>query len=74
MKDSPYWQRLRELFHPALELDETARAEFLDQACAADEALRREIESLVAAAREIEAGGSMNRNKYRGRRECSRRS
>ncbi len=42
------WRRVKELCHGALELNESRRAEFLDCACAGDEALRREVESLLA--------------------------
>jgi serine/threonine protein kinase len=47
MGDSP-WQRVEELFHQAAELAPEARPAFLDQACAGDESLRREVESLLA--------------------------
>jgi serine/threonine protein kinase len=47
--DPVRWQRLNELFEQAEELDATARAAFLAQACADDEALRREVEALFAA-------------------------
>lgn len=48
--DEARWERIRELFHEAVDLDESARRAFLDAACAGDEALRREIESLVTSA------------------------
>jgi len=41
------WQEIEEVFHSALALDSSQRAEFLKTACAGDEALRREVESLV---------------------------
>jgi hypothetical protein len=41
------WQQIEKLYHSALELDESRRAAFLDQACSGDEALRREVESLL---------------------------
>ena len=47
MSDSR-WQRVEEIFHQAAELAPEARPAFLDQACAGDESLRREIESLLA--------------------------
>jgi serine/threonine-protein kinase len=37
------------LFHSALELDLSERGAFLDQMCGEDDALRREVESLLAA-------------------------
>lgn len=43
------WEKIGELYHQALELDEDERAAFLEQACAEDEAARREVESLIAA-------------------------
>lgn len=46
---SAYWQRLEQLFHQAIELDESARRCFLGEACAGDAALREEVESLVAS-------------------------
>jgi tetratricopeptide (TPR) repeat protein len=41
------WRRIEEIFHHAAEAAPNARAAFLDQACAGDEALRREVESLL---------------------------
>jgi len=41
------WQRVEDIFHQAVELAPEARAAFLDQACGADESLRREVESLL---------------------------
>jgi len=43
------WQRVRELFHSALERDPATRGDYLDQACAGDADLRREVDSLIAA-------------------------
>ena len=43
------WQKIKELFHEALELEANGRAAFLDEVCAGDDDLRREIESLLAA-------------------------
>ena len=42
------WRRVEELFQQALELDEGQRAEFLQSACAGDDGLRHEVESLLA--------------------------
>ncbi|MDT5123658.1 MAG: eukaryotic-like serine/threonine-protein kinase [Acidobacteriota bacterium] len=44
-----HWQQIKELFHSAIELEPGARAAFLDAACAQDDSLRREVESLIAA-------------------------
>ncbi len=42
------WQRIEEIFHRAAELAPEARSGFLDQACGADQAIRQEVESLLA--------------------------
>jgi hypothetical protein len=41
-------QRIEQLYHAARERDPGDRAAFLEQACAGDDALRREVESLLA--------------------------
>ncbi|MDQ3252961.1 MAG: serine/threonine protein kinase, partial [Acidobacteriota bacterium] len=41
------WQEVERLYHAALECEEEARAAYLAEACAGDEALRREVESLL---------------------------
>ena len=43
------WQQINQLFHSALEHVRDQRAAFLARACADDEALRAEVESLVAS-------------------------
>ena len=43
------WQRIKELFGEALELDAAERKAFLDSACEGDSSLRREVDSLLAA-------------------------
>jgi serine/threonine-protein kinase len=43
------WRRLEELFHAAVERDAATRAAYLDEACGSDAALRKEVESLIAA-------------------------
>ena len=43
------WQRINDLFHTALEREPGERAAFLVHACAGDEGLRREVESLLAS-------------------------
>ncbi len=48
------WRQVDQLFHSALEREPEGRAAFLDQACGGDEALRREVESLLAADAETE--------------------
>ena len=42
------WDQVGKLYHDALELEPEQRAVFLDQACAGDASLRREVESLLA--------------------------
>src|SRR5215218_2830469 len=42
------WQHIEEIYHTAIELDESERIAFLERACPGDENLRREIESLLA--------------------------
>jgi serine/threonine protein kinase/Tfp pilus assembly protein PilF len=41
------WQQIERLFHSALAQEPAERAEFLKEGCAGDEALRREMESLL---------------------------
>jgi serine/threonine protein kinase/tetratricopeptide (TPR) repeat protein len=69
------WSQIERLYHEALELDKDERAAFLTRACAGDESLRREVESLLesdsqagsfiespaiqVAARSIAADGSL---------------
>ncbi len=42
------WQQVEQLYHAALERGAEERAAFLAEACAGDEGLRREVESLLA--------------------------
>src|SRR5690242_9195570 len=42
------WRRVEELYHAALARDARDRALFLGDACAGDDALRRDVESLLA--------------------------
>lgn len=42
------WRRVEELYHAALPRDAHERALFLWDACAGDDALRRDVESLLA--------------------------
>jgi len=42
------WRQIEDIFHRAVELAPEARSAFLDQACGADQSLRREVESLLA--------------------------
>jgi serine/threonine protein kinase len=45
----PEWEKVKEVFTGALELPVAERAAFLAESCGADEALRGEVESLLAA-------------------------
>src|SRR5216684_892515 len=46
------WQKLEQVFHAALQVEEGRRGEFVRHSCAGDENLRREIEPLLAHHRE----------------------
>ena len=46
--DSDRWKQVEEIYHAALQREESARAAFLEQACAGDEAMRLRVESLLA--------------------------
>ena len=48
------WERIERLYHEALERAEPERAAFLAEACAGDEELRREVESLLRFDRRAE--------------------
>ena len=41
------YQQIGDLYHAALEVDARERAAFLERACAGDEEMRREVESLI---------------------------
>src|SRR6476469_7337487 len=43
------WQQLKQLFQSALERNPAERSAFLSQACADDEVLRSEVESLISS-------------------------
>jgi serine/threonine protein kinase len=43
------WEQVGKIYHSALELKADERCAFLDRACADDETLRQEVESLLAA-------------------------
>src|SRR5262245_43866611 len=48
MMERDRWEQIERLYHAALERDPEARERFLDEACANDEALRREVAGLLA--------------------------
>lgn len=43
------WQQINRLYHSALGREPKHRSAFLDEACAGDEAVRKEVEGLIAA-------------------------
>src|SRR5215813_629245 len=47
MMDRVRWEQIERLYHAALEQDPEAREAFLDEACAGDELLRGDVESLL---------------------------
>ncbi|MDQ3799154.1 MAG: protein kinase, partial [Acidobacteriota bacterium] len=48
------WEQISEIYHSALEIDSGERRKaFVETACAGDESLRREVESLLAANSEL---------------------
>jgi len=53
---SERWQNIEQLYHAALEHKPERRAAFLKEACAGDDALRREVESLIAANEQGDSG------------------
>src|SRR5437870_10291690 len=50
MTNSDRWQQVERLYHDALERPASERAQFVRDACGGDEALQREVESLLAYA------------------------
>jgi len=51
---SEYWHRVEELYHRAVERNERERTTLLDQECAGDNELRREVEALLAGQKRAE--------------------
>lgn len=43
------WQKVKEAFEAALECEPSERSAFLGQACAEDESVRGEVESLLSS-------------------------
>jgi serine/threonine protein kinase/Flp pilus assembly protein TadD len=52
--DPDRWRQIEQLYHSALERPAAERVRFLEEACGADAELRREVESLLAAAGDAE--------------------
>ena len=46
--DSERWQKIERIFHAALQVEPSLRATILEDSCAGDELLRRQVESLLA--------------------------
>jgi eukaryotic-like serine/threonine-protein kinase len=44
-----HWEQVDQLFHAALKIEPSERTTFLAEACAGDESLRREVESLLSS-------------------------
>jgi hypothetical protein len=42
------WQKVEQLYHAALDREESQRAAYLHEVCAGDNALQREVESSLA--------------------------
>src|SRR5258707_2959754 len=42
------WTKIESIFHKALDADEIRRGSVIEESCAGDEELRREVESLLA--------------------------
>src|SRR5262249_25296032 len=53
--ESERWQQIESLYYAALDRDAAQRAAFLDEACAGDEELRWEVESLLAVHEQSES-------------------
>lgn len=60
-RDRAGWRRLDEVFESALELSSGERDRFLEDACAGDRELRREVEGLLRAAEDAEDAGFLGR-------------
>ena len=50
------WETIQKLFHEVADLDDAARTAFLDERCASDAELRRDVEALVHAERRAHGG------------------
>ena len=63
------WRQVEDVFHAALTRSESDRAAFLASACAGDEALLREVQSLLA--QPASARGFLDGPAWRSRRRWS---
>jgi hypothetical protein len=57
------WQEIRTVLEAALPMDSEKRRAYLDQACASDPSLRREVESLLAADEQAQSGFLRSRSR-----------
>jgi serine/threonine protein kinase/WD40 repeat protein len=55
--DPERWRKIERIFHDALDADDSRRASVVEAACGGDEALRREVESLLQ--HQQDTGGSV---------------
>jgi hypothetical protein len=62
--DADQWRLIEELYHAAYERPAAERAAFLDEACAGEVPLRREIESLLAQPVSIAELSSVSRRRW----------
>ena len=53
-----HWTAVKRIHQSALDVDSSERAAFLDKSCGGDEALRREVESLLTYATDAETFAS----------------
>jgi non-specific serine/threonine protein kinase/serine/threonine-protein kinase len=53
--DTERWQRVETIYHDALDQETGRRAAYVKQACSGDEALRQEVQSLLAESDEAES-------------------
>ena len=66
-----HWRQVEQIYHSTLEREESQRSSFLKAACAGDEVLRREVESLLA--HKDQAESFIERQPWKRRlRQCSR--
>jgi serine/threonine protein kinase/Tol biopolymer transport system component len=50
------WQEIKNVLEAALQMDSEKRRAYLDQACASNQSLRREVDSLLAADKQAQTG------------------
>lgn len=61
------WQQVERLYYAALQRGAEERAAFLSEACAGDEGLRRDVESLLAYEEQAEDLSSLQPSRSRRR-------